>query len=299
MPIAIIVHGGATTIPPEEERAYRDGCRRAAEAGWAVLERGGPAIEAVEAAVRVLEEDPTFNAGRGGALNAAGEIELCAGVMEGGGLNFGAVTLVQGLPHPISVARALLERQRTRLLGGRGAEQFADSVGAERCDPADLVTEKQRTAWEEQRAREQEESAVGSHDTVGCVALDATGRVAAGTSTGGEVGLPVGRVGDSPLPGCGYYADDGLGGCSSTGNGEQLMQVVLAKTAVELLGAGLSADEAAQAAIDTLGERVDGEGGCIIVDREGRAGWAHNSSHMACALRTEGMAAAEAFTKKG
>lgn len=296
MPIAIIVHGGASTIPAGEEEAYRAGCLRALEAGWTVLERGGAALDAVEAAVRVLEDDPTFNAGRGGAMNAAGEVELCAGLMEGAELKFGAITMAQGVPHPISVARALLERHGTRLLAGRGAERFADEVGAERCPPADLITDKQRQAWEEQM--EQAPTAAGSHDTVGCVALDAEGRIVAATSTGGEVGLPVGRVGDSPLPGCGFYAEQALGGCSSTGNGEQLMQVVLAKTVVELLSAGLSADEAAQAAIDTLGARVQGEGGCIVVDRQGQVGWAHNSSHMACAFRTTEMQAAEVHTQK-
>lgn len=296
MSIAIIVHGGATSIPAEEEEAYRAGCRRALEAGWAVLSGGGPAIDAVEAAVRVLEDDPTFNSGCGGALNAAGEVELCAGVMEGRELRFGAITVAQGLPHPISVARALMERQGTRLLAGRGAEGFAESVGAERCDPADLITDKQRQAWERQQAEQTEPSA--SHDTVGCVALDAEGRIVAGTSTGGEVGLPVGRVGDSPLPGCGFYAEQAIGGCSSSGNGEQLMQLVLAKTVVELLSAGLSADEAAEAAIESLGERVGGEGGCIVLDRAGRVGWAHNSSHMACAFRTAEMDGPEVAVRK-
>jgi beta-aspartyl-peptidase (threonine type) len=287
---------GASTIPSDEEPAYRAGCRRAVEAGWSVLERGGSALDAIESAIRVLEDDETFNAGRGGALNAAGEVELCAGVMEGEQLHFGAITVAQGLPHPISVARALMERQETRLLAGRGAEQFAASVGAERCEPAALITAKQLQAWQEHKAQRRE--AESSHDTVGCVALDSQGRIAVGTSTGGEVGLPVGRVGDSPLPGCGFYAEAGIGGCSSTGNGEQLMQVVLAKTAVELLSAGLSADEAAEAAIETLGERVDGEGGCIVLDRDGGVGWAHNSSHMACAFRTASMDGPAIFTKK-
>jgi beta-aspartyl-peptidase (threonine type) len=296
MPIAIIVHGGASTIPDGEEEAYRAGCLRAAEAGWAVLERGGAALDAVEAAVRVLEADPTFNAGRGGALNAAGAVELCAGVMEGAELKFGAVTVVRGVPHPIALARALLERDGTRLLAAHGAEQFADAIGAERCDPADLITDKQRRMLQEQQA--QQARPASSHDTVGCVALDAQGRLVAGTSTGGVAGAPVGRVGDSPLPGSGFYAERSLGACSSTGVGEQLMQVVLAKSVVELLGAGLSADEAAQAGIDTLGERVAGEGGCIVVDHEGRVGWAHNSSHMSCAFRTADMAAPAVFTRK-
>jgi L-asparaginase / beta-aspartyl-peptidase len=296
MPRAIIVHGGASAIPDGEEEAYRAGCLRALEAGWAVLERGGAALDAVEAAVRVLEDDPTFNAGRGGALNTAGEVELCAGVMEGAKLSFGAVTVVQGVPHPIALARALMERQRTRLLAGRGAEQFADEVAAERCEPAALITDKQRAAWEQQR--EQGAGVAGSHDTVGCVALDDAGRIVAATSTGGQAGLPVGRVGDSPLPGCGFYAEQQLGGCSATGNGEQLMQVALAKTVIELLGAGLSADEAAQSAIDTLDERVGGQGGCIVVDRQGRVGWAHNSPQMACAFRTVEMAAPEVHTRR-
>jgi len=296
MPIAIIVHGGASSIPRGEEEAYQAGCLRALEAGWAVLERGGAALDAVEAAVRVLEDDPTFNAGHGGALNAAGEVELCAGVMEGTGLCYGAITVAQGLRHPISVARTLLEQQGVRLLAGRGAELFAAEVGAERCDPSELITDKQRQEW--QAKQEKQVEVGGSHDTVGCVALDAQGRMVAGTSTGGLVGAPVGRVGDSPLAGCGFYAEDGLGGCSGTGDGEQLSQVVLAKTVVELLGAGLSAEEAAQTAIDRLGERVGGEGGCIVVDRAGQIGWAHNSSHMACAFRTVEMVAPAVFSKK-
>lgn len=279
--IALAVHGGATTVPLEEVDAYLAGCRAALDAGWAVLARGGSAIDASEAAVRVLEADPTFNAGYGGALNADGDVELCASIMEGDELCFGSVAIAMGLPHPISVARRLLETQGTRVLGARGAERFAREQGFDTCEPSELITEKQR----KKLAAEQSVS----HDTVGCVALDANGLLATAVSTGGLAGSPVGRIGDSPLPGCGFYADSRSGGCVFTGDGEQVAQLVLAKMVVEQLAGGVVPEEAARHTIALLADRVDGEGGCIVLDRSGRIGWAHSSSEMACAYRTSAM----------
>ncbi len=286
---AIIIHGGAHAISPEQEDASRRGCAAAAEAGWAVLERGGSALDAVEAAVRVLEDDPTFNAGLGSELNAAGEVETDAACMEGTTFQCGGVAGVQGLRHPISAARCVLESEYV-LLVDAGARQFAQDHGAELCDPAELVTEQRRQDWEAQKA-----SGTG---TVGAAAVDRAGRLAAATSTGGTGTNPPGRVGDTPLPGCGYWADDARGACSTTGIGETIARVVLAKSAVDRLGGESGPDEAAAAAVRELEERVQGEAGLILVDPEGRVGWAHNAENMACAYRAAGMAAAAAYLHK-
>jgi L-asparaginase / beta-aspartyl-peptidase len=297
--IALIVHGGASAIPPEEAEAYRDGCLAAVQAGWAVLERGGDALDAVEAAIRTMEEDETFNAARGGMLNADGQVSLCSGIMEGAELRFGALGAALGLRHPISVARQILG-VGPLLLVGEGVWRFAETRGAELCDPNELITDKQRRHWEEQEEQLQhdpEELAAGAN-TVGCVALDARGLLAAGTSTGGQDHTPPGRVGDSPLPGCGLYADNTLGGCAVSGTGEAITQVGVARSVIELLAAGLHPDIAAQYAIDSLAERVQGEGGCIVLDRAGRAGWAHNSSDMSCALMTSEMEQPAVWLKK-
>ncbi|HEU4327403.1 MAG TPA: isoaspartyl peptidase/L-asparaginase family protein [Roseiflexaceae bacterium] len=299
MTIAIIVHGGASTVPPEQAHAFREGCLRAVQAGWALLQRGASACDAVEAAVRVMEEDPTFNAAYGGALNADGVVEMDAALMEGGDLRYGALAATQGLRHPISVARRILE-VGPLLLSGEGARRFAQGAGAELCDPAELTTDKQRQQWEqtEEQMHEKRPTEPGTNDTVGCIALDASGLIAVGSSTGGEDHNPPGRVGDTAQIGCGVYADNSLGGCAVSGTGEAIMQIVVAKSAIELLAAGLHPDEAARQIIDTLGERVSGEGGCIILDRRGRTGWAHNSPDMTVALMDETMEAPRVWTRK-
>ncbi|GAB4212872.1 MAG: isoaspartyl peptidase/L-asparaginase family protein [Roseiflexaceae bacterium] len=299
MTIAIIVHGGASTVPPEQADAFRQGCLRAVRAGWELLQRGASACDAVEAAVRVLEADPTFNAALGGALNADGEVEMDAALMEGGDLRYGAVAAAQGLRHPISVARKILE-VGPLLLSGEGARRFAQGARAELCDPVELITDKQRRQWQqtEEQIRQQHQTEPGTNDTVGCIALDARGLIAVGSSTGGEDHNPPGRVGDTAQIGCGVYADNSLGGCAVSGTGEAIMQIVVAKSAVELLAAGLHPDEAARQIIDTLGERVQGEGGCIMLDQSGRAGWAHNSPDMTVALMDETMEEPRVWTKK-
>lgn len=280
---AIIVHGGAWAIPDDEVEAHCQGCLIAVQIGWRVLQEGGTALDAVEAAIRVLEDDPAFDAGIGSHLNADGEVELDAAVMDGETLRCGAVAAVKRIRHPISVARHVLESDHI-LLVGSGAERFAAARGAELCDPADLVIERERRRWEEIRIRPDftTRSAFGQ-DTVGCVALDTSGRLAAGTSTGGTIYKAPGRVGDSPLIGCGLYADGELGGCSTTGWGETIIKVVLAKTAVDLLVGDRHPDDAAERAIEMLARKASGFGGCILLDRHGRAGWAHNTPRMACA----------------
>lgn len=286
----IIVHGGAKTITDDKVAANNAGCTAAAEAGWAVLISGGTAAEAVEAAIRVLEADQTFNAGLGSTLNSDGEVELDAAIMEGS-LSWGAVAAVQGIRHPISLARKVMD-DKPRLLVARGAERFAVDCGAEMCKKENLIADEQWQEWKE------DQKVIDRPNTVGCVALDASGILAAGTSTGGTTKQQQGRVGDTALVGCGLYADNKFGGCSTTGDGESIIPVVLAKTAIDFLSGDRHPDEAAQMAIDALVSKVKGEAGCILIDRQGRVGWAYNSSHMACAYITEGQDKVAFFTKK-
>lgn len=279
MTLAIIVHGGAKTITEDKVEANHAGCLAAVEAGWAVLRSGGSAGEAVEAAIRVLEADPTFNAGLGATLNTEGEMELDAAIMEGAKLGWGAVAAVQGVRHPISVARMIMD-EKPRLLVAQSAQRFAADNGAEMCAKEDLIADEPFQEWKE------EQEVVDRPNTVGCVALDANGILVAGTSTGGTTNQQPGRVGDTALVGAGLYADNQLGACSTTGDGESIIPVVLAKTAIDLLAGDKHPNEAAQKAIDTLASKVIGEAGCILLDRQGRVGWAYNSQDMAVGYMT-------------
>jgi L-asparaginase / beta-aspartyl-peptidase len=287
---SIIVHGGAKTITDKKVAANNAGCTAAADAGWAVLISGGTAPEAVEAAIRVLEADQTFNAGLGATLNSDGEVELDAAIMEGS-LSWGAVAAVQGVRHPISVARKIMD-EKPRLLVARGAERFAVDCGAEMCKKKDLIAEEQWQQWKE------DQEVIDRPNTIGCVALDGSGVLAAGTSTGGTTKQQSSRVGDSAIVGCGLYADNKFGGCSTTGDGESIIPVVLAKTAIDFMVEGRHPNEAAQMAIDTLKSKVKGEAGCILLDPQGRIGWAYNSQDMAVAYMTEEMDRIAAFTRK-
>ena len=291
MTLAIIVHGGAKTIEDGKAKANIDGCTAALEAGWAILQRGGSAKDAVEAAIRVLEDDPTFNASIGATLDTEGKAYLDAAMMDGSNLGWGGVVAVQELSHPISVARKIMD-DKPRLLASDGAERFAREHGLEMCQPSNLITFEQREHWEK------EEEVLDRPATVGCVALDANGTLVAGTSTGGVANQPPGRVGDSAIVGCGLYADGKVGACSTTGDGESIIPVVLAKTAVDLLDGDRHPDEAAQMAIEILKQKVTGEAGCILVDPQGRVGWAHNSQGMAVAYITSEMDKPAVFTRK-
>ena len=285
---ALIIHGGAWAIPDDAVEAHKAGCAAALEAGWAVLQAEGSALEAVEAAVRMMEDDPTFDAGVGSFLNAIGEVELDAAMMDGVTMLAGAVAAVQRVRHPISLARKILDSDYI-LLVGAGAERYAREHGAEMCAVEDLVIERERERWRKQQADPsfKGRDAFKAHDTVGAVALDSRGRIAAATSTGGIPNKLPGRVGDSPLIGSGLYADNETGGCSTTGWGESIMKVLLAKSVTDLLRDGTHPRDAALSGIDYLGRRVNGLGGCIVLDRVGRIGWAHNTPRMAFAYRTD------------
>lgn len=282
---SLIVHGGAWSIPDEAVADCRAGCQRALEAGWAILACGGAAMDAVEAAIVVLEDDPTFDAGLGSHLNRDGRVELDAILMDGATLKAGAVAGVARVRNPIRLARKVLESCEHMMLAGAGAEQFAVEQGFPLCAPEELIIERERVAW--RRCRESNHSAefhLGHREgTVGAVALDRAGNLVAGTSTGGTCCKRPGRVGDSPLVGCGCYADVEAGGVSSTGWGEAIMKIVMAKTAVDFLRSGKTPQEAADACVRLLAERAKGTGGLILLDRHGRPGFAFNTPRMAYA----------------
>jgi beta-aspartyl-peptidase (threonine type) len=299
----LIVHGGSGDIPVERHQAYVEGCRQAAGTGWAVLTRGGPALDAVEAAVRAMEDDPTFDAGRGSFLNAAGEVELDAIIMDGRDLNFGAVAVVQHVPNPVTLARLVMTECEHVMLAGAGAEAFARQHGLPLCPNWKLVVEREVERWQKEKetgsAKKDPVSPVS--DTVGAVALDADGNLATATSTGGRFYKLPGRVGDSPIVGSGAYADNRTGAVSATGEGEFLMRVIISKTACDLIGGGMNAQEAADAAIALLAERTIGKGGLIVLDRQGRAGVAHNAPYIAYTVVTAGKVTAgiEYHSRKG
>ncbi len=289
MPIALAVHGGAWNIPDREVEAHRAGIEAAVSLGWSLLRRGRSALHVVEAVVRALEDDPTFNAGRGSHLNREGRVELDASIMEGTALRAGAVAAVEGLRHPVSVARLVLTRSPHVLLAGPGARRFARAMGAELCPTPALLVGRELERY--RRIRKGHRTLVtrefhDPHGTVGAVALDARGRCAAATSTGGTQDKAPGRVGDTPIPGAGSWADDRLGAASSTGWGESILRTVLAKTAVDALARRRAPIAASAIAVRAL-ERVHGRGGVIVVDRLGRAGVAFNTPRMARGVATE------------
>jgi beta-aspartyl-peptidase (threonine type) len=284
--VAVLVHGGAGPRRDQEDpEGAKAGCLAAAEAGLAVLARGGSALDAVEAAARLLEDDPRFNSGTGAVLNAEGEVELDASIMDGEHLRAGAVAVVKTVKNPITLARAVMEHSPHVLLVGDGADAFARTRGIPAVDPSTLITPLQRQRWLE-RVRSSGGAGGGhagpKHGTIGAVAVDARGQVAAATSTGGTAGKLAGRVGDSPLIGCGTLADSRLGAASATGLGEYIIRVRLTSAVLNELSRGLPIDKACQAAIDDL-VRIGGDGGVIAVTPRGELGWAFSSERMAFA----------------
>ncbi len=293
---SLIVHGGAGNIPDGALEEYRRGVRAGLEAGWKVLSAGGAAIDAVEAAIVALEEDPALDAGIGSHLNRDGRVQLDAILMDGATLKAGSVAAVERIRNPIRLARLVLEKSEHMMLVGPGAEQFAREHGLALCGPEELITDAARAEWRKLReqSREPEDAAAPSRGTVGAVALDASGSLVAGTSTGGTRNKYPGRVGDSPLIGCGCYADAEAGGVSCTGYGEGIMKIVMAKMAADLLrdprvlpphrkrrGSPTIAQAVADACVRILEHRAHAAGGLILLDREGRPAAAYNTPRMA------------------
>lgn len=271
----VVVHGGAAGTA-ELMSAAVAACELAARRGLeALTDNGGSPLDAVEAAVRVLEDSPTLNAGTGAALTSEGGLELDASIMDGATLDAGAIAGLSAHRNPISVARAVLAERKHVMYFGAGADRFARSAGFEAVDPETMITEHARRQLE-----------VGN--TVGAVAVDAKGRLAAGTSTGGMHGQAPGRVGDSPIIGAGTYARDGAAACSATGDGEAILRATLARDAVALVEWGEPPEAAVLSALVRLENVGRGEGGLILIDSRGRVGIAKNSAHMSHAVAQQG-----------
>jgi beta-aspartyl-peptidase (threonine type) len=281
---SLIVHGGAWDIPDDAVEPCKAGCVRALEAGWNVLKAGGHALDAIEAAIIILEDDPLFDAGFGSHLNLDGHVECDAIVMDAASLRAGSVAGLRRVKNPIQAARAVLEKCPHMMLVSEGAERFASRHGVSLCDPEELISPVEREAWLRcsKDSHEAENHRGHEQGTVGAVALDTQGRLFAATSTGGTCCKLPGRVGDSPLIGCGCYADAETGGASSTGYGEAIMRVILAKTATDFLRpANSTPSRAAQAAVQLLLNRGKGTGGLILLDKNGNPGFAFNTPRMA------------------
>jgi beta-aspartyl-peptidase (threonine type) len=313
----LLIHGGAWAMPDDAIAAHENGIRDALRAGWDALSRGGSSVDAVEAAVTIMEDDDTFDAGRGSFLTRDGRVQLDALLMNGANLRTGGVACVERLRNPIQAARLVLDQSPHVYFVGTGAERFATQHGMRLVDNTELIVPRER---ERLMAFQRAEAAGGrdttfsggttdaealtealrvlpeefqvtdptlhSHDTVGAVAIDADGNLAAGTSTGGTLSKAPGRVGDSSLIGCGCYADNESAAVSLTGWGEPIMKLVLGKWAVDRVAAGSTPQQAATDAIAYLYKRLGGHGGIILMGPDGSVGLAHNTPRMAWGLAT-------------
>ena len=279
-------------MPDDMVDAHIHGVRNAMAAGWNVLARGGSALEAIEEAVVVMEDDETFDAGRGSFLNRDGKVQLDAFMMDGATLRGGGVGCVERIANPVRAAHKVLSDSPHVYFVAEGAERFAEERGIKLCRNQDLVipreVERLRACRQSNETAAQPDlfAPINSHDTVGAVALDNQGNIAAATSTGGTFNKAPGRLGDSSLIGCGCYADNKSAACSTTGWGEPIMKLVLAKWTADRVAAGTPPDDSARDAISYLHSRLNGHGGIIVVDARGRFGIAHNTPRMAWALRT-------------
>ena len=326
----LVVHGGAWAMPDDMVEAHIRGVNNALAAGWRVLERGGPALDAVEEAVVIMEDDETFDAGRGSFLNRDGKVQLDALIMEGSTLRAGGVGCVERLRNPVRAARKILSESPHVYFVGEGAERFAAEHGIPLCGNEELIIPREVERLREYQARSLEHQAKNptsgakgapemghprsgmghptahpsgrptgsemfapgdddatiSHDTVGAVALDRDGNIAAATSTGGTLNKAPGRLGDSSLIGCGCYADNQSAAVSTTGWGEPIMKLVLAKWTADRISAGNMPEWSALEAMNYLRQRVNGHGGIIVLDPTGHIGIAHNTPRMAWAYKT-------------
>ena len=275
------------------------GVTNAMAAGWSVLERGGSALYAVEEAVVIMEDDETFDAGRGSFLNRDGRVQLDALIMDGGTLRAGGVGCVEHLRNPVRAARKILSESPHVYFVGEGAETFAAQHGIPLCRNEDLIIPREMERLREYQSAQSDSKGDGndlfapvaddptiSHDTVGAVALDRNGNIAAATSTGGTLNKAPGRLGDSSLIGCGCYADNLSAAASTTGWGEPIMKLVLAKWTADRIAAGNLPEWSAHEAMNYLKQRVNGHGGIIVLSPDGHFGIAHNTPRMAWAYKT-------------
>jgi L-asparaginase / beta-aspartyl-peptidase len=288
-------------MPDDMVEAHIGGVNNALAAGWRVLERGGSALDAVEEAVVIMEDDETFDAGRGSFLNREGRVQLDALIMDGATLRAGGVGCVERLRNPVRAARKILSESPHVYFVAEGAEKFAAAHGIPLCRNEELVIPREverLRAYQAELAREdvkqdgndlfapEADDVTISHDTVGAVALDQRGNIAAATSTGGTLNKAPGRLGDSSLIGCGCYADNESAAASTTGWGEPIMKLVLAKWTADRVAAGNLPEWSAPEAMNYLKQRVNGHGGIIVLNRDGHIGIAHNTPRMAWAYKT-------------
>lgn len=291
----LLVHGGAWDIPADALEAHEQGVFDAMQEGWRVLQGGGSALDAIEAAVTAMENDPAFDAGRGSFLTRDGRVQMDALIMDGSALRAGGVACVERIRNPIQAARLVLDKSHHVYLVAEGAENFAAANGIPLIDNSELVLDRERERLAEAQRRERSgvpdptfsgSPSQESHDTVGAIALDSQGRIAAGTSTGGTLNKSPGRVGDSSLIGCGCYADNASAAVSLTGWGEPIMKLVLGKWATDRVLAGRSPEQVAPEAMTYLHRRLGGHGGIILLAPDGRYGIAHNTPRMAWGVHT-------------
>jgi beta-aspartyl-peptidase (threonine type) len=310
---AIVIHGGAGVIErasmsPETEAAYRASLNEAAQAGAKVLDRGGTSLDAIEAVIKIFEDDPLFNAGRGAVFTAEGKNELDAAIMDGSNLKAGAVAGVTRTHHPISLARAVMEKSPHVMLIGAGADTFAAQAGLEQVDPSYFFTERRWQSLVKQLKKEglpipprpagapapvpvAEIEPPNAHKfgTVGVVVLDRAGNIAAGTSTGGTQGKRWGRVGDSPIIGAGTYASNQSCAVSATGTGEYFIRLTVAREVCALVEyKGLTLQQAADQVIHKQLEALHGDGGLIAIAPDGQLAWSFNTPGMYRARQAEG-----------
>src|SRR6202162_5596990 len=292
----LVVHGGAWAMPDDMVEAHLRGVRDALAAGWRGLEGGGAALDAIQEAVVVMEDDETFDAGRGSFLNRDGRVQMDALIMDGATLRAGGVGCVERVRNPVRAARKILSESPHVYFVGEGAERFAAEHGVDMCRNEDLVIPR-----EVERLREYQRAAAGnesakdgkdlfapeiSHDTVGAVALDRSGNIAAATSTGGTLNKAPGRLGDSSLIGCGCYADNSSAAVSTTGWGEPIMKLVLAKWTADRVAAGNLPEWSAQEAMNYLKQPLNGHGRIIVLSPGGQLGIAQHTPRMAWAYKT-------------
>ena len=288
---AILVHGGAWDIPAGERDAHQSGALAAVRLGFDLLRDGVSALDTVEAVVTLLEDDPALNAGTGSVLNRRGEAVLDASIMDGEDLRVGAVAAVRTILNPVRVARRVIDATRQVLLVGAGAEEFARQQGFEAIQPEELVVPREVTRLREHQARRR---VVAPGDTVGAVALDREGRIAAAGSTGGTLGKRPGRVGDTPLPGAGLYVDSRIGGVACTGWGEGIARLSMARAVLARIEAGEDPQQAARALLGACWSRLGGTAGLLIVTSDARLVSAWSTPRMARGWAHLGMEAAAA-----
>ena len=282
----IIIHGGAWDIPNRLVDLNIRGVEDAVSNGWKVLKGRGSALDAVVAAVNSLEDNPIFDAGIGSVLTEDGTIEMDAMIMDGATLSAGSVAGLRDIRHPVDLARIVMEKTPHVLMIGEGAQRLAEKYHVEKLPQEKLITEEARrelAEWLEKKKR-----GAAGHDTVGAVALDHRGNIAAATSTGGTTGKLVGRVGDVPIVGSGGYADNMVGGSSSTGHGESIIKVNLARLVLNYMEAGTPVQPATDKSLAYMKERVAGTGGVIALDKKGNAGHSHTTPRMVWATTVGG-----------